>query len=511
MQPNILVLMADQLTAGALRAYGNRVSRTPHLDALAARAVVFDNAYCNIPLCAPSRASLMSGRLPSAIGAYDNACEFPSQTPTFAHVLRAAGYQTILAGKMHFCGPDQLHGFEERLTTDIYPADYAWTPDWTRAHDRPDWYHAMNSVTEAGLCIRTNQIDFDEEVVHAARQKLFDIARAPEQRPFCMVVSLSHPHDPFTIPDPWWSRHSDAEIDMPNPAAQDDPHSRRLRHAIGLDLLEPDATQIRAARRAYYGACAFVDDCAGQLLSTLDLCGLTDDTVIVLLSDHGEMLGDRGLWFKMNFFDPACRIPLMISNPRRFAPRRVAECVSLVDILPTFAELGGVPDPGIPLDGHSLLPHCRNEPAHDEAFGEYTAEGAIAPIVMIRRGRHKFIHCPADPDQLFDLATDPVERHNLASQGGAPNAGAPNIFDVFRAEAAARWDLPGLDAAIRASQRRRMLVNSALRRGTPHHWDHTPARDASQSYIRSHIPLDELEARARFPAVISEKTPLRSP
>jgi len=136
-QPNILILMADQLTPGTLSFHGNKVSKTPHMDGLAERGVVFQSAYCNSPLCVPSRYSWMAGRLPSAIGAYDNAAELSADTPTFGHVLRLAGYRTILTGKMHFCGPDQLHGFEERLTTDIYPADFGWTPDWTRPDHRP--------------------------------------------------------------------------------------------------------------------------------------------------------------------------------------------------------------------------------------------------------------------------------------------------------------------------------------------------------------------------------------
>jgi len=154
-RPNLLILMADQLTARALRAYGGSVARTPHIDALAAQGVVFESFYCNSPLCAPSRFSFLSGQLPSKIGAYDNAAEFAASVPTFAHYVRSAGYQTVLSGKMHFCGPDQLHGFEERLTTDIYPADFGWTPDWTRFDERPGWYHTMDSVTQAGhRCVR---------------------------------------------------------------------------------------------------------------------------------------------------------------------------------------------------------------------------------------------------------------------------------------------------------------------------------------------------------------------
>src|SRR6201996_8132286 len=176
-RPNILVLMADQLTSSALKAYGGRVARTPNIDVLAKEGVVFDSFYCNSPLCAPSRFSFMAGQLPSKIGAYDNAAEFPAQVPTFAHYLRSAGYRTILSGKMHFCGPDQLHGFEERLTTDIYPADFGWTPDGEHPEVRPSWYHNMSSVIDAGPCVRTNQLDFDDETTYTARQKLYDIAR----------------------------------------------------------------------------------------------------------------------------------------------------------------------------------------------------------------------------------------------------------------------------------------------------------------------------------------------
>ncbi|MFQ5958664.1 MAG: sulfatase-like hydrolase/transferase, partial [Alphaproteobacteria bacterium] len=176
--PNILFVMADQMAAPALPAYGHRVVKAPNLDALAADGVVFDNAYCNAPLCAPSRFSTFAGQLPSRIGAFDNAAEFPASVPTIAHYLRAMGYQTCVAGKMHFVGPDQLHGFEERLTTDIYPADFGWTPDWKREGERLSWYHDILSVVEAGPCERSLQIDFDDEVAFQSVRKIYDIARA---------------------------------------------------------------------------------------------------------------------------------------------------------------------------------------------------------------------------------------------------------------------------------------------------------------------------------------------
>jgi choline-sulfatase len=501
-RPNLLILMADQLTARALPAYGNRVAKTPHIDALAAGGVVFDSFYCNSPLCAPSRFSFLAGRQVSAIGAYDNAAEFPSQVPTFAHYLRRVGYQTVLSGKMHFCGADQLHGFEERLTTDIYPADFGWTPDWNRFGERPSWYHTMDSVTQAGPCTRTNQIDFDDDVVFTARQKLFDMARGRDRRPFCMIASMTHPHDPYSIPHAYWDRYAGVAIDMPRVSmAIDklDPHSRRLRHVCGLDLAPINDTQVHAARRAYYGAVSYVDDQVGVLLAALKDSGFADNTIVMLLADHGDMLGERGLWYKMNFFEPACRIPLIVHAPGRFAARRVPESASLVDILPTLSELaGGKSDPyATPLDGVSLVPQLGGKQGKDEVIGEYLAEGAISPLVMIKRGRYKFVHCPVDPDQLYDLQDDPEELRNLAAD---PLQSAR--VQSLRAEVALRWDLPTLHQAVIASQQRRHLVYDALRLGRYTPWDFQPLRDASRQYVRNDQDLGDLEAMARFPPFV---------
>ena len=499
-RPNLLILMADQLSAGVLPVYGGKVAKTPHLDALADTGVVFESFYCNSPLCAPSRYSWLAGQLPSKIGAYDNAAEFAAQVPTFAHYLRRAGYRTALSGKMHFCGADQLHGFEERLTTDIYPADFGWTPDWTRFDERPGWYHTMDSVIQAGPCTRTNQIDFDDEVVFAARQKLFDIARGKDRRPFCLVVSMTHPHDPYVIPEPYWNRYRDSEIDLPrvkDREPDEDPHSRRLRHVIGLPLAQPNETQIRAARRAYLGAVSYVDDQIGSLLTTLHQTELDANTVIMVLADHGDMLGERGLWYKMNFFESACRIPLIVHAPGRFVPHRVPGSASLLDILPTLVDLaseGEATAYSAPIDGRSLLPALEGGAVPGEVVGEYLAEGAIAPIVMIRRGRHKFVHSAADPDQLYDLMADPDERVNLSSR---PDCAA--IVAEFRAEVVRRWSLAEIHEAVLASQRRRHLVYAALREGRYRPWDYQPLRDASRLYIRNDQELNDLEAMARFP------------
>ena len=274
-----------------------------------------------------------------------------------------------------------------------------------------------------------------------------------------------------------------------------DPHSLRLRHVCGLDRVSVKPEQVRAARRAYYGAVSYVDDQIGVLLGALADSGFADDTVVMLLADHGDMLGERGLWYKMSFFEPACRIPLIVHAPHRFGARRVAGSASLIDIAPTLIELAGAPPAQTPLDGSSLKAQLEGADARDEVIGEYLAEGAIAPLVMIKRGRYKFVHSPVDPDQLYDLLGDPDETQNLASA-------AAHVARVreFRAETMRRWDLQALRAAVIESQRRRRLVYEALRLGRYTPWDFQPVRDASRLYVRNDEQLGDLEAMARFPA-----------
>ena len=273
---------------------------------------------------------MMAGRLPSRIGAYDNASEFPAAVPTFAHGLRAAGYRTCLAGKMHFVGPDQLHGFEERLTTDIYPADFGWTPNWDAPEERIDWwYHNMLSVKQAGVAAATNQLDFDDEVGFRAQRFLADHPRSADRRPFFLTVSFTHPHDPYAIRQRYWDRYEEVEIDPPRvppiPPERLDAHSRRLVRVSAMEEIEITPDDVRRARRAYYGAISYVDDWVGRLVATLGEFGLADDTVVLFTSDHGDMLGERGLWYKMCFFEWAVRVPLIVSAPRRFARRRVGD------------------------------------------------------------------------------------------------------------------------------------------------------------------------------------------
>ncbi len=508
-RPNILLLMADQLAPQALPCYGHPVVQAPHLSWLAANGVVFDSAYCNFPICAPSRFSMLSGRLPHSIGAYDNASEFPAATPTMAHYLRHAGYRTILCGKMHFIGPDQLHGYEERLTTDIYPADFSWTPDWLKGPSHRPTGVSMRPVLEAGPCVRSLQIDYDDEVEYRGTQKLYDLARAGDsEQPFFLTVSFSHPHPPFVSPQRHWDLYRDEDIAPPRvpaiPYEELDEHSRWLYVAHAQDQYSVNEAQVQRARHAYYGMVSYVDEKIGRVLEVLHETGLDEDTIVIFAGDHGEMLGERGMWFKQCFFEWSARVPLIVSCPSRFAPRRVAAHVSLVDLLPTMLDIasqGSPQEPVVPLDGSSLLPLIKGTDAGADrcVISEYSSEGVCAASRMVRQGRWKYIFTHLLPPMLFDLQDDPDELNNLAGQPEHAE-----LQQLLHAQLVQGWDPEEVHARILASQRQRLfLAEVAAQEPQGSNWAYQPFVDESKRFIRGSggAGPTSVKAKARFPFV----------
>jgi choline-sulfatase len=498
-RPNILLVMADQLAAAHLPAYGNAVVQAPRLSALANEGVVFENPYCASPLCAPSRFALLTGRRPSSIEAYDNAAELPAGTPTIAHVLRAAGYETTLAGKMHFVGPDQLHGFEERLTTDVYPSGFDWTPDWTLPlSDRLEWYHNTTSLLSARVTEAALQTDYDDEVCFRAVQKIRDLSLRTHGRPFFLTVSFTNPHDPWEMRRRYWDLYDERAIDLPAVApiasAEADPHSLRLRAMIGLDRRPLSEDEVRRARHGYYAAVSYLDERVGEVLAALAATGLDRDTFVVFTADHGELLGERGLWYKMSFLEGSARVPLIVRGPG-LAARRVPGPVSQLDLAPTLAELASAPAAEAGFEGGSLADALFGQSAGPaEALGEYLAEGVQAPAVMIRREQYKYVRCAGDPDLLYDLANDPLELRNLAAE-----AGSSALVAGFRAESDERWNLGELERRVLESQRARHLVARALARGAYAPWDFQPFTDASLQYVRSEAARGDRPGRSRPP------------
>jgi choline-sulfatase len=498
-RPNLLILMVDQLNGTLFPDGPADWLHAPNLKALAKRSVRFRNCYTASPLCAPGRASFMSGELPSVTGVYDNAAEFPSDLPTYAHHLRRAGYHTCLSGKMHFVGPDQMHGFEERLTTDIYPADFGWTPDYRKPGERIDWwYHNMGSVTGAGVAEITNQMEYDDEVAYHATRKVYDLGRRKDDRPWCLTVSFTHPHDPYVARRKYWDLYEDCEHLLPEVGDlgydNQDPHSQRIFDANdwrSFDITEED---IRRSRRAYFANISYLDDKIGEILEALEGTRQAENTAILFVSDHGDMLGERGLWFKMNFFEGSARVPMMMAAPG-VAPALVETPVSNIDVCPTLCDLAGVSmDEVMPWTaGETLVPVARGEGRGPVAI-EYAAEASYAPLVALREGDWKYTRCALDPEQLFDLAADPHELTNLA----ADPAHAETLAR-FRAMADERWDLDRFDAEVRKSQAKRWVVYESLRNGAYYPWDYQPLQKASDRFMRNHMDLNVVEENARYP------------
>ena len=485
-KPNILLIMADQLTAFALSAYGNQVTRTPNIDALARAGTVFENAYCNYPLCAPARFALMSGRLPSQIAAYDNAAEFPASVPTIAHYLRDAGYYTCLSGKMHFVGPDQQHGFEDRLTTEIYPADFSWTPAQTyedmgdleipwAGDTAPPGVSSVETVTDAGPVARSLQMDYDDEVVHRACQHLFDHKRYSDGRPLFMTVSFTQPHDPYVSRQAFWDLYSDKDIEplrVPAIPVEDmDPHSRGLYYHYSLHKFDVTEDIYRRARHGYYSMISDIDYKLGQLRQTLAECSMSSNTIILFTSDHGDMLGERGLWFKKNLFEPAVRVPLILHWPGRECLNRVSAPVSLVDILPTLVESATGSTEGLvtACDGESLVPLLDKDKPDRIALSEHIDGGTKGPRVMLRQGSLKMVYSEDYPVQFYKLNSDPRELNNLA---GDP--AWEGVQKRLQNQIYSTWDLPALKQAVIDNQKIRQMLQRSLAKGKVQEWEHYP-------------------------------------
>ncbi len=504
--PNILLIQADQMAGPALPMYGNTVVKTPHLQRLADHGTTFLNAYCNNPVCAPSRFSMMAGQLPSRIGAFDNASEFPAAVPTFAHYLRDLGYKTCLSGKMHFVGPDQLHGYEERLTTDIYPSDFGWTSDWSQT-DYPFAPSVMSlrGVVESGLCQRSLQLDYDDEVSFTSTKKIFDYARDQDDRPFFLTASFTHPHNPFTITEEYWNRYSDDEINMPSvpfiPYADRDPWSQRYYHLIRQDEHYVDDATILRARHAYYAMISYVDDQVGKLMDALKATGLADNTVVIFTADHGDMMGERGMWYKFNPYEWSVRVPMIVSAPDALKGHVEERGVSLLDLLPTFLDLatdGNPPEVIDPVDGHSMVGLLNDDDPdwQDDVMMEFTGEGIYSPCLMLRKSGFKYVYCEDDPGMLFDLNNDPKELTNLCGNADYAAVEKDMLDDILQ-----RWDPVTMKQDIIKSQKRRLFLQKVLLKGNRAPWDYQPYRDASKEFVRSAANTDTTMTKglARFP------------
>ncbi len=502
-RPNFLFIQADQMAGPAMPFSGNRTVKAPAMARLAEEGVVFENCYCNLPMCGPSRASMHAGRLPFSIQMYDNASEFRSAIPTFAHYLRWLGYRVEMSGKMHFVGADQLHGYGRRHTTEIYPANFAWTVDWSKGREYRPTNLTMAPVIESGPCVRTLQMDYDDEVAFHGMQAIYDLARKDDDRPWLLTVSFTQPHSPFVISREYWDRYNHDDIEAPTVPEislnEKDHLSLNLHYCQGRHEFTVTEEHKRNARHGYYGMISYVDDKIALLRDTLEKCGLSENTVIVLTADHGEMMGERGMWYKQHFFEWACRVPLVIHAPHRFRSGRVSQNVSLIDLMPTMLDLavdGAFTDyAGGAIDGRSLARPLNGDTTamDDVVISEFAADGSTGPSRMVKKGPWKYMYLEGVDELLYDVAADPRELDNHIDD--PRHAG---VAEDLRSIAFDGWDPDRLRAEIRDDQERRLLIHNAT--GGQPTWVNLVRVDDNDRYIRNAGAADT-KAKARLPRV----------
>lgn len=428
-QPNILVVMSDQHRHDALGGIDGSAYHTPHLDRLAREGVRFTDAYCNNPICVPSRSSFITGRTTNQIEVWSLSDALRSDEVTWPSVLGAAGYETVVSGRTHAWWFDKVHGFHRRLcgehhtrvsrgTWELYEPGPARDRQCQRF--REEFLHELRSPEATGRGPHMGYVEDAAATDHAVTYLREWSQASDERRPFALYVGYYCPHSPLRFPDPHYQRFADLDVE---PGVLDETLPEIVQafvHAGGFDEPIERDVAIRAIR-AYYAMVHFVDEQVGRLIAALEAIGELDNTVILYTSDHGEMLGERGLWFKNQLLDPAARVPLLWRWPQRFAGGRLVQRpVSLVDVLPTLAEIGGAEaeiGPWMELAGASLAPALWREGAGDlpdrPVFIEYADFGIGEPAAALRWGQFKLLCARNFPSALYDLKSDPGETVNL--------------------------------------------------------------------------------------------------
>ena len=421
-RPNIIVIMSDEHNAGITGCYGNNIVWTPNLDKIARRGVTFESCYCNSPLCVPSRLSFTSGKYVSRVGAWSNSCWLPSaEYPSLPRIMNAAGYESILCGKMHY-DKTRRYGFREiggsmnnsrktgtggrRKADDLKPA-----PGLSR---RFDAFHAGE---------KSSILTHDKKVT--AGTVAFLNSRKASDKPFFLFVGYLAPHFPLIVPQKYWEPYKD-KVPMPEiPAGHLESQVRNWKHLrIGFNVEDTPDEIVRRGRELYYGLTQWLDEEIGKVLKALGDSEFADNTVVIYTTDHGENMGEHGLWWKNCTYEHASRVPLIVSWPARFrgGQRRTQAC-SLVDVVQTVAELGGADVPG-DWDGDSMVDWLEDGDSEwkDFAVSEYYGHNIASGYAMIRMGKYKYVyHTAADTEhgperELYDLEADPGEFANLAGR-----------------------------------------------------------------------------------------------
>lgn len=417
---NLLLIVSDEHNPKILGSNGNEVVRTPNLDALAESGANFSNAYCNSPICLPSRASFTIGDFASRHGYWDNAFPYGGETKGFGHRLVESGFPVTAIGKLHYKNTDPVTGFpDQRIPLnakdgigDVYSA--------CRSFEiyRPELgEHVRNAHFGESDYLR-----FDKGVAEEAAR--FLKREATELRkPWLLKVGFVLPHFPLVAPLKYESMYPRHSVPFPKCYGLDErpnhPVLNEIRRYMGVEG-EFSEEEVRRAVAVYYSLCTELDENIGRVLKALKDSGQHENTRIIYLSDHGDMVGAHGLWWKHTFYEESVGVPFMLAGPDIPEGNRIGEPISLVDLYPTILDCFGLEptEAEAQFPGRSLLPVARGEerlPYERAIYSEYFAAASVTGMYMIRKGDFKLCYYAYYPNQLFDLKNDPEETMDVAN------------------------------------------------------------------------------------------------
>ena len=415
---NLLFIFSDEHTRGVTGCYGNDLVKTPNLDRLAARGTRFDAAYCNCPICVPSRASLATGRYVHDIRCWDNAHPYDGSIRGWGHRLIDDGHEVAAVGKLHYRTVDDLTGFSEQINT-LHVVDGIGDLLGLLRRELPKRHNIRKLAQEAGPGEST-YTHYDRAIVDGAKAWLEQKAKAPADRPWLLYVGFVLPHFPLVAPPEFYDLYNHADLPMPRfygaDQRPDHPVLNALRSCMNYDDFFEDEARIRTAIAAYYGMVSFLDHNIGLLLQALDELGLADGTRVVYSSDHGDNLGNRGLWGKSVMYEEAVSVPMIMAGDG-IPKGKAVDDAGLLGRSRADLRRGAWAKRRKrrrrKLPGRSLFALAESEDPERVAFSEYHAVGATAGMYMIRKGRWKYIHYVGHRPQLFDLEADPHEGADL--------------------------------------------------------------------------------------------------
>ncbi|GIX48992.1 MAG: sulfatase [Candidatus Tectimicrobiota bacterium] len=454
---NVLFLLSDEHARQALGCYGHPLVQTPHLDRLAARGTRFTSAYTPSPICVPARASLATGRYVHRIRYWDNAHPYDGRIPSWAHRLRAQGYHVTAIGKLHYRSSDDDNGFNEEILP-LHVVDGVGDLYGLIRDELPLRKKNRRYVLEAGPG-ESSYTAYDQRITEASIRWLHQEAPKYRERPWVLFVSLVCPHPPLLAPPDFFALYPPAKVPLPvqyaPPSWPTHPAIADLRQCLGM--AEPfDEATVRRATAAYLGLCSYLDANLGRILHALEETGLATTTRVIYTSDHGESLGYRGIWGKFTLYEESAGIPLLMAGPDIPQGAVCPTPVSLIDVFPTLLQsVGARPHPeDAELPGVSLLEVANGAVPSRTVLSEYHALGSRAASFMLRHGTYKYIHYVGYPSQLFNLAADPQEVHDLAA-----HPRYRPLLAKYEAMLRSLLDPEAVDAQAKADQARKIAAH----------------------------------------------------